>query len=84
MENNEQALDKWLEEHSKNKMLLNRLTIAKQTAEETKDLVTNIQLCARDLNVIIMGLNKIIQSNKESIINCSYTFVKSKEKQTLE
>lgn len=80
METIEQPLDKWLEEHSKNKMLLNRLTIAKQTAEETKDLVTNIQLCARDLKILIIGLNKIIQSNKESIIDCSYTLVQTRKK----
>lgn len=80
METIEQALDKWLEEHSKNKILLNRLTIAKQTAEETKDLITNVQLCARDLNVIIIELNKIIQSNKESIIDCSYTFAQTRKK----
>ena len=80
METIEPSLDKWLEEHSKNKMLLNRLTIAKQTAEETKDLVTNIQLCARDLKILIIGLNKIIQSNKESIIDCSYTLVQTRKK----
>lgn len=69
----EQTLDCWLEEYSSNKNLLTKLTIAKdEMYQNKKDDTRTILLKARDIKVLIRGLNRIIQSNKESIIDCSY------------
>lgn len=80
METIEQTLDNWLEEYSANKNLRYRLTTASKENPKgiTPDTVTII-LSKREIEILAKGLDIILQSNKESIIDCSYNFIQARK-----
>lgn len=75
----EEALDYWLEEYTDNKNLLTKLEMAKNQASQTKDNKTVMLLNERDIKTLIVGLTKTLQSNKESIIDCSHNFIQTRK-----
>lgn len=79
METIEQTLDNWLEEYSANKKLLNRLTSAKEQITKNNSNDYSIFLDTREILVLSKGLTKILQSNKESIMDCSYNIIQARK-----
>lgn len=80
METIEQNLDNWLEEYSANKNLRNRLAGA--TKENPEGIIPDtamILLSKREIDVLVKGLDIILQSNKESIMDCSYNFIEAEK-----
>ncbi len=77
METIEQTLDNWLEEYSANKRLLDRLNSAKE--QITKNNNYAMFLDTREILVLSEGLTKILQSNKESIMDCFYNVVQARK-----
>lgn len=73
----EETLDYWLEEYSANKKLLNRLTFAKEEIIKNNNDYA-IGLNEHEILVLLEGLTKTLQSNKESIIDCSYNLIINK------
>lgn len=80
METIKQTLDNWLEEYSANKNLRNRLAGA--TKENHEGIIPDtamILLSKREIEILVKGLDIVLQSNKESIIDCSYNFVQTRK-----
>lgn len=79
METIEQTLDNWLEEYSANKKLLNKLNSAKKQITKNNNNDYSIYLDMHEILVLSEGLTKILQSNKESIMDCSYNIVQARK-----
>lgn len=78
METIEQTLDNWLEEYTANKKLLSRLNSAKERIIKNNNDYA-IFLNTREILVLSEGLTKILQSNKESIMDCSYNIIQARK-----
>lgn len=78
METIKQTLDNWLEEYTANKGLHDRLSLVleENSKNNTLDAAT-VLLTKRDAKILLDGLNKTIQSNKESIMDCSYNIIQT-------
>ena len=80
METIERTLNNWLEEYSANKNLHYRLTaISKENPEGIIPDTAMIVLSQREIEVLAKGLDIILQSNKESIIDCSYNIIRARK-----
>ena len=78
METIEQILDYQLEEYSANKNLRDRLTTAlKENPEGVIPDTAMIILSKREIEVLTKGLDTVLQSSKESIIDCSLNIVRN-------
>lgn len=81
METIEQTLDNWLEECAANKKLHDRLSsVLEENSKNDTINPTAVLLTKKDIKTLLDGLNKILQSNKESIIDCSYNFIQTRKK----
>lgn len=80
METIKQTLDNWLEEYTANKGLHDRLSLVleENSKNNTLDAAT-VLLTKRDAKILLDGLNKILQSNKESIMDCSYNIIQARK-----
>lgn len=79
METIEQTLDNWLEEYSANKKLLDRLTSAKEQISKHNEKEYCLYLNIHEILTLSEGLAKILQSNKESIMDCSHNIIHSRK-----
>lgn len=76
-----EALNQWLDEYTSNRILMNKLNTAIKAMQEGKRSKVSINLTRRDIDTIATNLDKTLESNKESIMDCSYNIITTNKKE---